>query len=394
MKAADNIKVTFPEDATKDITVSVNSTTSGGKFWAIIDENGTDPEYYEESGTSLIIPAKDNGGKTYTIMVDGATEYTFSGAISSLYVNHQTVTKITASGVELASFSIGAAPELETLDLSNNKLTGALTWQNAGAIKELYLSDNNLSTIDVTAASLLEKLDVSDNELTSLGSKLPVSLKWLDISDNGYKGSGSTDYKLDLSYLTNLEDLYIGGNTLLSVPTKEGVTVDKGIQDFTDKQYTSKILANQNLKLTDFANAIGMNNPAIIGASDWKKKTEGMDDPDAYGKTEDAQLVGNSKVDYLFYDSKGYYTDGEYECVLENADGYKYRVRMTVSPAEFKVKRNKLSYGAFIRALNNTGKNIFEYGEEPTVKQSEQLQVGVSQKVVITSSTISRILKV
>ena len=310
-------------------------------------------------------------------MVDGATEYTFSGAISSLYVNHQTVTKITASGVELASFSIGAAPELETLDLSNNKLTGALTWQNAGAIKELYLSDNNLSTIDVTAASLLEKLDVSDNELTSLGSKLPVSLKWLDISDNGYKGSGSTDYKLDLSYLTNLEDLYIGGNTLLSVPTKEGVTVDKGIQDFTDKQYTSKILANQKLKLTDFANAIGMNNPAIIGASDWKKKTEGMDDPDAYGKTEDAQLVGNSKVDYLFYDSKGYYTDGEYECVLENADGYKYRVRMTVSPAEFKVKRNKLSYGAFIRALNNTGKNIFEYGEEPTVKQSEQLQVGV-----------------
>ena len=86
MKAEYNIKVTFPEDATKDITVSVNSTTSGGKFWAIINENGTDPEYYEESGTSLIIPAKGNGGKTYTIMVDGATEYTCQS--SNCYEDH------------------------------------------------------------------------------------------------------------------------------------------------------------------------------------------------------------------------------------------------------------------------------------------------------------------
>ena len=309
----------------------------------------------------LTIPAAQNKGQTVQITASGATEITFGGEIQTIEINNDQLEVITASGVELQTLTLTNASKLKTLNVSNNNLTSL--------------------AITGTAAPLLETLIASDNDLSSISSSLPTSLKVLDITNNGYRGSsensGDTNYKWDLTSLTNLEELYIGGNTLLSVPTKEGVTVDKGIQDFTDKQYTDEILANQNLKLTDFANKIGMNNPAIIGASDWKKKTEGMDDPDAYGKTEDAQLVGNSKVDYLFYDSKGYYTDGEYECVLENVDGYKYRVRMTVSPAEFKVKRNKLSYGAFIRALNNAGTNIFEYGEEPTVKQSEQLQVGV-----------------
>ena len=347
-----DIKVTFPQEATKDITVSANVADDKALY------GGTNSTTINKV---LTIPAAQNKGQTVQITASGATEITFGGEIQTIEINNDQLEVITASGVELQTLTLTNASKLKTLNVSNNNLTSL--------------------AITGTAAPLLETLIASDNDLSSISSSLPTSLKVLDITNNGYRGSsensGDTNYKWDLTSLTNLEELYIGGNTLLSVPTKEGVTVDKGIQDFTDKQYTDEILANQNLKLTDFANKIGMNNPAIIGASDWKKKTEGMDDPDAYGKTEDAQLVGNSKVDYLFYDSKGYYTDGEYECVLENVDGYKYRVRMTVSPAEFKVKRNKLSYGAFIRALNNAGTNIFEYGEEPTVKQSEQLQVGV-----------------
>ena len=347
-----DIKVTFPANATKAITVSAN----------VAD----DKALYGGAGSTtnnkvLTIPAEGNTSGAISITAAGATEITFGGEIQTIEINNDQLEVITASGVELQTLTLTNASKLKTLNVSNNNLTSL--------------------AVTGTAAPLLETLIASDNDLSSISSSLPTSLKVLDITNNGYRGSsensGDTNYKWDLTSLTSLVELNIGGNTLLSVPTKDGVNVDKGIQDFTHKEYTDEILANQNLKLTDFANAIGMNNPAIIGASDWKKKTEGMDDPDAYGKTEDAQLVGNSKVDYLFYDSKGYYTDGKYECVLENADGYKYRVRMTVSPAEFKVKRNKLSYGAFIRALNNTGTNIFEYGEEPTVKQSEQLQVGV-----------------
>ena len=347
-----DIKVTFPANATKDITVAAN----------VAD----DKALYGGAGSTtknkvLTIPAEGNTSGPISITASGATEITFGGEIQTIEINNDQLVSITASGVELQTLTLTNASKLKTLNVSNNNLTSL--------------------AVTGTAAPLLETLIASDNDLSSISSSLPTSLKVLDITNNGYRGSsensGDTNYKWDLTSLTNLEELYIGGNTLLSVPTKEGVTVDKGIQDFTDKQYTDKVLANHNLKLTNFASKIGMNNPAIIGASDWKKKTEGMDDPDAYGETDDAHPVGNSKVDYLFYDSKGYYTDGKYECVLENADGYKYRVRMTVSPAEFKVKRNKLPYEAFIRALDNTGKNIFEYGEEPTVKQSEQLQVGV-----------------
>ena len=347
-----DIKVTFPANATKAITVSAN----------VAD----DKALYGGAGSTtnnkvLTIPAEGNTSGAISITAAGATEITFGGEIQTIEINNDQLEVITASGVELQTLTLTNASKLKTLNVSNNNLTSL--------------------AVTGTAAPLLETLIASDNDLSSISSSLPTSLKVLDIANNGYRGSsensGDTNYKWDLTSLTSLVELNIGGNTLLSVPTKDGVNVDKGIQDFTHKEYKDEILANRNLKLTDFANAIGMNNPAIIGASDWKKKTGGMDDPDAYGKTEDAQLVGNSKVDYLFYDSKGYYTDGKYECVLENADDYKYRVRMTVSPAEFKVKRNKLSYGAFIRALNNRGTNIFEYGEEPTVKQSEQLQVGV-----------------
>ena len=348
-----DIKVTFPANATKAITVSAN----------VAD----DKALYGGAGSTtnnkvLTIPAEGNTSGAISITAAGATEITFGGEIQTIEINNDQLEVITASGVELQTLTLTNASKLKTLNVSNNNLTSL--------------------AVTGTAAPLLETLIASDNDLSSISSSLPTSLKVLDIANNGYRGSsensGDTNYKWNLTSLTSLVELNIGGNTLLSVPTKDGVNVDKGIQDFTHKEYKDEILANRNLKLTDFANAIGMNNPAIIGASDWKKKTEGMDDPDAYGNTEEAHPVGNSKVDYLFYDGNSYYTDGEYECVLENADGYKYRVRMTVSPATFKIKRNHpLTNGGFLRALNNSGKNVFEYGEEPEVKQGEQLTVGV-----------------
>ena len=366
VKAEYDIKITFPAEATKDITVSVDKVADEGRFWAVGDGQ-TNPTY-QGTGTSLTIPAKDNSGKSYTITVDGAAEYTFGGAVSSLYVNHQTVTKITASSVELASFSIGAAPKLEMLDLSGNKLT-TLSLKNAGAVKVLNAANNQLRTI----------------------SDLSPNLEEINIANNGYAGTGVSGgnpaeyWYRDLSSLKNLKSLDISGNKLKSVKLPNSLPVDnvvKGVQDFTDLTYKVEehpFKANVNLSLNDLAKVLKLdiNGVAIVGASDWKKKSKGTDNPDAYNETNEAQRIDQSKVEYRFYDSDYVYQHGDYECVLENEAGYKYRVRLIVSPATFVIeRRNPLEHGAFIRVLNSNNVNVFTY-TSPEVKQGEQLTVGI-----------------
>ena len=189
-----DIKVTFPANATKDITVAAN----------VAD----DKALYGGAGSTtknkvLTIPAEGNTSEPISITASGATEITFGGEIQTREINNDQLVSITASGVELQTLTLTNASKLKTLNVSNNNLTSL--------------------AVTGTAAPLLETLIASDNDLSSISSSLPTSLKVLDITNNGYRGSsensGDTNYKWDLTSLTNLEELYIGGNTLLSVPT-------------------------------------------------------------------------------------------------------------------------------------------------------------------------------
>ena len=370
VKAADVqyiIDVTFPEDATKDITVEAKDIAQNGAYYAL-QTGGNSTDYIMPVNGKITISAEGNSEKSFRITASGATTYTFGGVIAKLVVNHPNVQNITASGVELSELTIHAASSLTYLDVSNNQLK-TIDLENATALEHFIASDNNISVI----------------------SNLPTSLVEINIANNGYAGTGVSGgnpaeyWYRDLSSLKNLKSLDISGNKLKSVKLPNSLPVDnvvKGVQDFTDLTYKVEehpFKANVNLSLNDLAKVLKLdiNGVAIVGASDWKKKSKGTDNPDAYNETNEAQRIDQSKVEYRFYDSDYVYQHGDYECVLENEAGYKYRVRLIVSPATFVIeRRNPLEHGAFIRVLNSNNVNVFTY-ISPEVKQGEQLTVGI-----------------
>ncbi len=81
---------------------------------------------------------------------------------------------------------------IETINLSNNKLTGALGAEikNLTNLKQLNLSNNNFSGVPAEVGQLqnLEVLDLSNNQLTGLPYEIGnlQNLKTLNVSGNNY----------------------------------------------------------------------------------------------------------------------------------------------------------------------------------------------------------------
>lgn len=340
MKA--NVTFTVPKGETATVTVKASTGNT------IVLEVGSVSK--QLTGTaSYTIDKDDEASQTVKIKNNGLLELTITGKADDLQISDADLESLTASNVGLTTLTGSTLTNLKTLNLSNN----------------------NLTSIDVSKAYVLETLNVADNKIVNLGI-LPSTLLDLNIANNGFSIS---DVTWDLTTaLPKLTKLNIGGNKLVDVKVPTTCTnFTKGIQDFTHQsQYQlngSYVKANENLDITKMAENYGLS-LNISSATDWKKKVNSE-----YQETTEAQTIGTgNSIIYRFFDANKVYTKGDYECVLVRKDnGFQYRVRLTVDPAEFTTK-----WEAVPNATLTVKKGNSDVATGTKVTQGDVLSIGVT----------------
>lgn len=340
MKA--DVTFTVPKGETATVTVKVSTGNT------IVLEVGSVSK--QLTGTaSYTIDKDDEASQTVKIKNNGLLELTITGKADDLQISDADLESLTASNVGLTTLTGSTLTNLKTLNLSNN----------------------NLTSIDVSKAYVLETLNVADNKIVNLGI-LPSTLLDLNIANNGFSIS---DVTWDLTTaLPKLTKLNIGGNKLVDVKVPTTCTnFTKGIQDFTHQsQYQpngSYVKANENLDITKMAENYGLS-LNISSATDWKKKVNSE-----YQETTEAQTIGTgNSIIYRFFDANKVYTKGDYECVLVRKDnGFQYRVRLTVDPAEFTTK-----WEAVPNATLTVKKGNSDVATGTKVTQGDVLSIGVT----------------
>ncbi|PKH52342.1 hypothetical protein CXF68_17295 [Tenacibaculum sp. Bg11-29] len=104
-----------------------------------------------------------------------------------------------ASGIEYFK-------NLKLLFLSQNNLT-SLNFTNNTKLEQLFIFHNNLTSLNIINNTKLEILHVNDNNLTNLNIDSNLSLKRLDATNNQLS-------VIDISNNVNLESLYLTNNKL------------------------------------------------------------------------------------------------------------------------------------------------------------------------------------
>ena len=313
-------------------------------------------------------------------------------SVSGITTGKEPVLTVTANGATVAthtftssalSYTVTANKEQDqTVTISNNPhkvltITGAksitsLTVDNTyGTLEEVNIPNTGVKTITWTAASGLKKLDISNNPGVDMGV-LPTSLESLNISGNEFTIPGLAAW--DLSSYTKLKELKLDGNRLVNVTLpadfeKNGGKLDAGTQDFT---YAVKDggKANENLNISTFNWGLGVE-MVSASQSDWKKQSG----TSWVNASNEAHTIGaGNSVVYRFYDSNNnnVYTDGTYECVLTGKNGFKYKLRLTIAPAEFTIKKEAVANGTLTIKKGNNALN-----DGATVTQGDALSIGI-----------------
>ena len=313
-------------------------------------------------------------------------------SVSGITTGKEPVLTVTANGATVAthtftssalSYTVTANKEQDqTVTISNNPhkvltITGAksitsLTVDNTyGTLEEVNIPNTGVKTITWTAASGLKKLDISNNPGVDMGV-LPTSLESLNISGNEFTIPGLAAW--DLSSYTKLKELKLDGNRLANVTLpadfeKNGGKLDAGTQDFT---YAVKDggKANENLNISTFNWGLGVE-MVSASQSDWKKQSG----TSWVNASNEAHTIGaGNSVVYRFYDSNNnnVYTDGTYECVLTGKNGFKYKLRLTIAPAEFTIKKEAVANGTL--TIKKGDKTV---NDGATVTQGDALSIGI-----------------
>lgn len=115
------------------------------------------------------------------------------------------------TGLGLEKFNLETSlPELRSLTLNNNKLSGKFEVNGMEKIQILYLSHNDLSSVSVSGCPALKEFDASANEELSECSLSLPALKILDLNKTGIS-------TLDLSSFANLTKVSAYDGKLTSV---------------------------------------------------------------------------------------------------------------------------------------------------------------------------------
>ncbi|MGH1387848.1 hypothetical protein [Kordia sp.] len=131
-------------------------------------------------------------------------------SITSIDLSNLTqLVNLYANNNQLMALDLSTNTLLELVHANDNSLT-SLNTDNISQLTELSVSDNSINALDFTQNTLIETVDASNNSLSSFLPTMLVDLVTLDISGNSIS-------QINLSYNTNLEDLNAQNNQLESI---------------------------------------------------------------------------------------------------------------------------------------------------------------------------------
>ena len=356
MKVDAQIRITLPQtEKAEDVTITFTSSTKKfkpttssdqgsypmmGKTQPTVSKDGATATYKfttkTDAPTSLeiakAVPTPSDLWGDITLTLNGKVSSFVAGGAAKDFILSVKSLSFTNNG-ELATLKVDGANELQKLDASKNKLKD-FTGAGLLALEELNLSENELASFTIShLVNSLKSLDLSENQFTSLNLSSLSKLTTLDVENN------------KLTFLTvpaSLTTLNVKGNKLKTVSSlPEKCAVDWGTQDLTASA-SYVIRANDKMSVSYYAEkTLGLPNGSYTfsnSAADWKVK----DDHGNYGpvSTVPARKLDDDNTDsYKFYDATTKsYISGDYEAVIIDAKDRRFKVRFTVTPAEFKMK--------------------------------------------------------
>lgn len=356
MKVDAQISITLPKtEQAEDVTITFTSSTGKfvsptsanpsypmmGKTQPTVSEDGATATYKFKTSTTdptLLQIAKEVPGSSDSW---GNITLTLNGKVSSFVAGTaakplaETITSLVFErNGELTTLDLNAAKNLEVLNVSENKLS-EFSGTGLFALKELNASSNEMNSFEIAhlVYAPLEKLILSENQFTSLNLSSLSKLTTLDVENNKLTS---------LTVPASLTTLNVDGNKLKTVSSlPEECAVDWGTQDLTASA-SYVIRANDKMSVSYYAEkTLTLPNGSYTfsdSASDWKVK----DNHGNYGtvSTVPARKLDDDNTDsYKFYDATTKsYISGDYEAVIKDAKDRRFKVRFTVTPAEFKMK--------------------------------------------------------
>ena len=188
-------------------------------FLALINDNNIN------TNNNGLIECDEAGSYTGAINVSGLniTDLTGIEAFTS-------ITSLNASNNQLTSIDVSANTALQSLQVENNLLTSLDISNNTAliilqsfnnpltsldvsantALTEIFANNNQLTSIDVSNNTALTSLQLESNQLTALNVTANTAIQNLYITNNAINN-------IDVSGLNNLLYFYTGGNQLTSL---------------------------------------------------------------------------------------------------------------------------------------------------------------------------------
>lgn len=140
------------------------------------------------------------------------------------FENNSELKKVTISNSCLKKVKLDNTSKLESLDLSYNKMGSiqeSIILSHSTNLKELNLSHNTLSSIDLSHNTKLRELYLAHNSLTGIDLSEKSALETVDLSNNQISSVDTLNDSVDLQYLdlsnSGLRSIILSSNTNLQI---------------------------------------------------------------------------------------------------------------------------------------------------------------------------------
>ena len=183
------------------------------------------------------------------------TSLVIPSSVKSLYAWHNNI-----------SNDIVVPNGIENLSLNNNKISKIILSESSQYLKEVNLSHNNISNIDLNNSINIENLDISNNPLKNINVTQLLKLKYLYLTETKLESN------IDLKNNVNLELFYISGKEEGEEPRVENFDFTNNL-NLRNIKIGDRNLKNFNLDKFNNFNGIDLENNVMNNYLDLSKFT-------------------------------------------------------------------------------------------------------------------------